>query len=165
MRANYGMRVTNMGVGSATSSHVVDFIVNKHIDIADNNFITILLGTNDCDGSVSQAVYKENIIFMIDTIHLANPEAYIVLITPPIIRFNEYDTSSYTNAIYDIKNQMTSPYIYIADLHSGEYPILHQDLARDGIHLNHAGDDKLYKNIRNVIDRFECPISIPISYY
>ena len=68
-----GIRVTNTGVAGATSSHVVDFIVEGKVQILDNNLFTILLGTNDCGGNVSPAIFKENILFIMDTIQQTNP--------------------------------------------------------------------------------------------
>jgi len=116
--------------------------------------VTILLGTNDCHGSetkVSPAEYKQNLAYMIETIHNINHLAVILLITPPITEHNNDNILHYVNVVRELcYNQLR---IRIVDLHSGKNDITLADLY-DGVHINESGNIKLYEHIKDTLHTY-----------
>lgn len=155
--------VINKGICKYSSQMIKDIFL-KLIEKQTFHLCTILLGTNDCynpNSLVSPVVYKQNILFMIDTLRKINPTCLIFLITPPICKIHA-DIMQYVEKIYQIIGER--PFITLIDLYNGTNNIDYSDLNSDGVHLNSSGNWKIFSKIKDTIENhisFFAPHSLP----
>ena len=143
--------VINKGLNGYSSQMVKD-IFPKLIENTYLHLCTILLGSNDCynpNSLVSSEIYKQNILFIIDTVRKINPTCLVFLITPPLCRFHT-GINEYVNKIYQIIGER--PFITLIDLHNEPNKIDLSDLTSDGLHLNTSGNWKIFQKIKNIIE-------------
>jgi lysophospholipase L1-like esterase len=143
--------VINKGISNYSSQMIKDIFL-KLIEKQNFHLCTILLGTNDCynpNSLISPSIYKENILFMIDTLRKMNPTCLIFLITPPICKIHP-GIMQYVEKIYQIIGERS--FITLIDLHNGSNKIDQSDLNSDGVHLNSSGNWKIFSNIKDTIE-------------
>jgi lysophospholipase L1-like esterase len=152
LRYNNKANIINKGICNYSSQMIKDLFYN----LLDNSIIhlyTILLGTNDCYNNnvyVSPNQYKENILFMIDTIRNTNPNCFILLITPPICSYHN-GIYEYVDRIYQIIKERQD--ITLIDLHNGPNNIELIDLDKDGLHFNKKGNWKIYTKVKDAVEK------------
>lgn len=181
--------VINRGFSGYNSSWILTMLPNLFPrEMPPISLVTVFLGANDSvsessDQHVPLALYRSNLIAIVEYITALHPSAHILLITPPRVNSELWPSRSieqvsrYADVVRELCTSSTisgtsssdvpstststitsstAPHLHLVDLWTGKYNINPSPDAGDlvdGLHLARGGNKKVFGAIRNVIRR------------
>mmetsp|Transcript_10604 Transcript_10604/g.17286 ORF Transcript_10604/g.17286 Transcript_10604/m.17286 type:complete len:275 (-) Transcript_10604:166-990(-) len=150
-------------------------IVQDTVVVEKPDLVFIFFGANDAiDETVLQHVplaqYKDNLLFIVNTLQKKLPNAQLVIITPPPIwepKLKSMNIMKSKKPELDRTNERTLEYVQVCKALGKQYqiPVVdawtalggatnnRADFLSDGLHLNNSGNKRLFEAVRSTLTK------------
>ena len=154
---NRGKHLRVMAFPGATTHMIYEKICKKEIDVVGFDLIFVALGTNDVsDHTLAPSMVTTGIMNLMDTIHIFNPEARLVVLGMLVRPKDEGQAIEYRRKLVNNMVQRDCKRYGIHFTKAWRALMNGSDLkprvyAQDGLHLNRFGARFLYRTIEGNI--------------